>query len=322
MASQLSPAILTHWTKSDDQLVLLKLADAIKELHEQTKAGQCRLISDRARQRKDRGPQFYKDLWDSSVIELRKYLIRMDSVYRELQSKKGAAIDQRFLSEILRRNVLQTIQVRLSAIEWELHLMAKRTRASSHDVASAFRSIAFASNHLIAEFHRKYEIEIRELSLQPPSPSQSTSGALPAAPSVSTGLTEKREAEGEETASTIKLSAAFIAEPEKPAGIPAEAVDADYSPGLRHPARRPASRLPSPLSARKKADSFITSQIAVKRMNTYIANHNLRVEDFAERAKTSAKTIYNFRKNSRVRHTTLRDIAVAMDITPEALTAP
>jgi hypothetical protein len=85
---------------------------------------------------------------------------------------------------------------------------------------------------------------------------------------------------------------------------------------------KPAPIKSGPQAVRKKRlVPSVDSPLAARRMEAYIQSHD-GPSKFAVQANTTERTIRNFRKTGRVRRDIFRNIAGAMDTTPEELLKP
>jgi len=72
----------------------------------------------------------------------------------------------------------------------------------------------------------------------------------------------------------------------------------------------------------KRLPSTISSPLAARRMESYLESNPMKRSAFAVQAQTTDRTLRSFRKTGKVRTDIFKNIAKAMDITPEALLKP
>jgi hypothetical protein len=104
---------------------------------------------------------------------------------------------------------------------------------------------------------------------------------------------------------------------EKEALVGAEQDDPKQSPELSA-LEKPAAQSPVP----RRSRGTVNSPIAAARMRSYMDAMVMGQAEFAEKAKTTERTIRSFEKTGKVRKDIFNDIASAMGISREDLIKP
>ena len=98
---------------------------------------------------------------------------------------------------------------------------------------------------------------------------------------------------------------------------------ANDSPATKTPERMTPHMQEAPDVARpKRLRSTISSPIAARRMEAYLASNPKNLTAFALQAQTTDRTLRKFRKTGEVRRNIFENIAKAMGVTPETLLRP
>jgi hypothetical protein len=183
------------WKRFDDRFFVLKLAEPVRQMHEEIESRRRKVQFERRETGQGEGVGLFHALVESDLDVLREFLERdIDRICREVWRKQGNSVTAEFVRVVLVGTVFNTIETRTGAIKSGIEEMAKRQNISVH-LSSVRDHLARAIIRLKDTVSNRYEVEARELEYEnaPTSESFSEGGVSKPTSGIAEGVMEDKQ---------------------------------------------------------------------------------------------------------------------------------